>query len=153
MTTRKPRITESKISNYEFVFDSAKEAVLQCEYYYYFRDNLYGFNLSEISDLLERGKIPVIVIRKIGEINYLKTKYQNAVAILCKSKFDNERLAEYLQSKGDTEEECQNRLFSLDEKMLEKEYERDIGIFDFILENEYNLTFLQRAKEFLDKKK
>lgn len=149
-TTRPPRRNENTDDNAEFIFNVSEEEVASCEYSYYFRKGHYGFNCDDIDKLLAQKKIPMIIIRRINEIIILKKKYKNAVAILCESNLPDDELSKLLQNYGSSFDEIQTRIFSEDEKIIKKEYSENRGVFNFVLKNNYDSSFLFSAKKFLD---
>ena len=152
-TSRSSRKDEEQNSNFEFIFDCSQQEVLACEYNYTFRGEYYGFNSTAIDDQIATGKIPMIIIRRVDEIKKLKEKYKGAVAILCISCFDRpKKLLKYLvREKGKPAVECEARVFGDDEIRIKMEYERNIDIFDLVLVNNYDTSFLEKVKSFLDK--
>jgi len=151
-TTREPRTHENPNTNFEFTFDCPKEEVLNCEYHYEFRNELYGFNCSDIDALRMRDQTPMIIIRQTNEIKIMKEKYRNVIVVLCKCNWEDEKLIEHFQEKGISKQECQKRLFSHDEKKIKAEYAKNLKLFDLVLENNFDHTFLIQAKFFFDKK-
>jgi guanylate kinase len=148
-TTRAPRDGENMM---EFFFGCSKEEILKCDYYYTFRKRRnywYGFNRKDIQSVLETGKSPLIVVRKIETISLLKRDFPGTIAILCQP---GKNPAEQLRLHGHSAEEINERTADQDEIAIKEEYEHDKSMFDFIATNYFDGQFLQVVKSFLEKR-
>ena len=147
-TTRKPRNEED---DFEFTFNCNSDEIMECDCYYSFRNNYYGFNFKDIDEIFSNKKNAIIIVRSIAVIEQLKRKYENVYVVLCLSS-DLKKAEQLLRKNHSSENEVNLRLYSEFECEIKKEYQSGVRkhIFDLILYNKYDNSFLNEFKSFID---
>ena len=75
-------MNEKPEENIEFIFNCTRKEVQDCDFYYSFRDELYGFNSNDIDTILLKNINAVIIIRSIDIIVALKEIQENIITIV-----------------------------------------------------------------------
>ena len=150
ITTRSPRKAEQPETNKEFIFSCSRKEVEKCNFIYSYRDELYGFLLCDIEEIHSRGKNAIIIIKSIDVIMQLKERYKKLISILCVSNLEIDKLESYLESKGNPEGENKKRLYNKDDEIYKTEYSKFSYIFDKIIYNSYDESFLLEIKMFIN---
>jgi len=148
-TTRAPRKNENPNKNIEFIFACQKNEVEGCDYYYSFRNELYGFNINDINVILQNNLNAVIIIKAIDIIKILKEMQKNTISILCDPVVHAECMEKHLEKSEDTEDNIKRRLYHYDEEKFKVEYSNNLDIFDAIVVNKYDESFLVDFKNIL----
>jgi len=149
-TTRPPRKNESLEMSVEFSFNCSLNEVKNCDYCYKYRDELYGFNFSDIDVIISKNLNAVIIIKLVNVIKEMQKKYKNSFAFLFISVLSTNSLKKYLLERSESsEDEIKRRLFSPDEEKIKRDYSNNISIFNKIIFNKYDEKFLEEIKHFL----
>jgi len=122
-TTRLERKEENK-SRKELLFDDEiKETEIQeMDIHYQFRGHWYGFNKSDIDAILQKGKSPITVVRRLETLRQLKVWYPDLVTIYVQSNLSIAEMKRYLTEKGHSIKEINERIDENYERLLDVEY-------------------------------
>jgi guanylate kinase len=145
-TTRPPREYEPQDRTIELVFNTPKDEILKMDYHYKYRDNFYGFNKSDIDEVISQGTTAVLVVRRTDCIRKLKSQYPGSCAILVKAR-DKHVIQAQLMAQGVSEAEMSLRLNKLFECEIQQEYAENTDIFDLTIYNYYDNRFLVEFNE------
>ena len=145
-TTRGPRNNETESAPIDLILDQPKDLVSSCDYVYSYRNELYGFNKSDIYRCFENGKTPLFVVRKMDTIKELKNDFPNLKVLYCESGFSRKDLISYLLSKGNSETDLLQRMDERFEAENMAEYKKHWGLIDYRIINDYDERFLDEIK-------
>lgn len=149
-TTRKPRDYEPKDRTVELIFSTPEEEILSMDYHYQYRDDFYGFNKKDITDVLTRGTSAILVVRRIDCMRKLKLQFPDTLSILVKA--DESRVVKAeLERFGIKKPEIDQRLNKKYEMELEQEYDENMDVFNWIVYNYYDNKFLLEIRDLVCK--
>ncbi|MCL2088869.1 MAG: hypothetical protein FWH14_05260 [Oscillospiraceae bacterium] len=150
-TTRKPRDYEDTDESKDLFFNSTKEQIQRCKYWYLFRNESYGIKKKHIDEALENGKHPIVIIRDYPTIIDLKRDYSDTLTFYIQGAYSNNDLKKLLINQGrnnkDVEDSIVRNKKNFDEyiKYLQED------VFDHMLLNYYDETFMTQVEYFLEK--
>jgi guanylate kinase len=147
-TTRSPRASEDRRRTIELIFNCDISVVKSMDYWYKYRTEYYGFNRTNIEEVFKAGKNPIMVIRSVNHIEELKewcaiSPKKSSKAILIQTSRIRSQICQKLSKQGNTKEEIMTRLDEEYESELERQYNENKGVFDFIVSNDYSNGFIQ----------
>lgn len=146
-TTRSPRKSENLKTNIEFKFNCTRNEVENCDYYYSFKDELYGFNFCDIESYISKSHDVIMIIKPIQIVKAVKRRYDNCITILCKPLLDKRDIKDFIRN--ETDDEIDSRLYNSDDEYINKEYAESMNFFDYIALNDYSDFFTERIINFL----
>ena len=104
-TTRNIRTFESAINSVDLIYNCAESDINALDYHYIYNQHLYGIDKKEITNEIESGNIPVIIIRSFEIINKIRQDFPNT-KVLFVIGATGETLERKLDLQGRTCDEC-----------------------------------------------
>lgn len=146
ITTRQQRKNELTPETTDLILCCEENIVKSCDFVYSYRNEYYGFNKIDIDRILDKGKVPLFVVRRTETIKELKKIYPFLKVIHCKSGLNREDLRRYLLSMGDHQDDIDERMFEEFEQISENEYINHQDIIDYHVTNNYDELFIEEIK-------
>lgn len=104
-TTRSTRSFENENCSVDLVYDCAENVINNLEYHYVYNENLYGIDKNEIEEEIQKGHVPVIIIRSFEIIKKLQEDFLDTRVLFIVGA-TGETLKRQLNIQGRSEDEC-----------------------------------------------
>lgn len=154
VSTRKPR--EYEIRDNSIFFDVCGgyqlSEVKQCDYYYRYLNDYYGFNKKEIDKVLNEGYSPIIIVKSSDVFKKLKAEY-NALGIYIVSVLSGKDLERTLKIQGRDDIEISERMKRIKQDIKDYSDNILISLYDYILINSYDEVLNFQIDKVFDKEK
>ena len=150
LTTRTPREYEGANTSEDLIFNCDEKEIDNCKYNYSFNNEGYGIMEKDIEGALKNQKYPVVIVRDYPTIIALKKQYKSLTFYIQSVYNVNElkmRLINQGRNKVDVSKSIEKNKKNFDDYI---KYLRQ-DIFDRIIVNYYDDTFMQQVEYFLEK--
>jgi guanylate kinase len=148
-TTRSPRGSENMETSCDLHFHCERLKIESMKYHYQFKDEWYGFDETEIEDVLGKGKYPCIIIRNYPVLIDLRKHYgKQSLAFYIQGAYSGGDLESLLLRQGRSKQAAREAV--INEKLNFNEYYHymtqdlfdDMHLFDAFIINYYDERFL-----------
>ena len=146
-TTRAERPYEDETLSKSLIFNCDINNITSCDFFYQFKKEFYGIKKSDMELTLTHGLNPIIIVRDFPTIIKLKSEYKDNLTFYIHSAYTGDTLINYLESKGRTNVK-ENIAMNKDTFYQYVEHLSQ-EIFDHIIINNYDETFLKQIKYYL----
>ena len=159
-TTRSPRDDNEKIEAHDLIFSQSVDYIKSLTYKYPFKDEWYGIDEKDITNAPNKGKYPCVILRDYPTITTLRAKYdENSLAYYIQGVYSGNDLKQLLLKQGRSENEADSAVARNQENFdqyythLTKDFFEDKNLFDGIIINYYNETFIGQFNYYLKRDK
>lgn len=126
-TTRDIRSFEDFESSADLVFNQSEDFIKKLNYKYRYDEHLYGIDKSELKNALNKGEIPVVIVRDFEVIRQIKSDFVDTKVLFIIGA-NGETLISQLSKQGRSEDECSS-LFEKHNSIVQ-DYMLNIDVVD-----------------------
>lgn len=147
-TTRSTRGFEDENHSIDLIYNCTESTINSLGYHYTHNKHLYDIDKSELNDEIQKGNIPVIIIRSFETIEEIQHDFSDTKVIFIIGA-TGETLEKHLNSQGRSETECST--LSSTHLAIVKDYVTNMNMIDGCIINcLYNEDlFLKQFEHFI----